>query len=212
MDRKANVIIGTLGICVLVIAYSVFCIQVNKGAEMEKKVETDMYEYYDNEIENLRNEIEEVRNENRLLAEDLETLKNELELSKVTVEEDLLLDSDEIYFLEKFVAYFCKEESDSTKIYVCYVVLNRIYEQHLPLSDVVDSFGVDRSNLNAVEVTNEDIVVRKVLNLTHEEILSRSSGAIYFFEKDKIQENELETLLLLFKSGKYTFYTDLAKG
>lgn len=210
MDKKHNVCLGLVTIIVLVIFYSLFCMKMNEISETEKEQkETEINSLYE-KITELENKIEMLETENSELIEQINTFNVKNAEAKIMDENEF--SDEEVELFAKFIAYYCKNEPDSTKTYVGYVLMNRMYEQKISLSDVIDGFGVARNNLEAVETTNEGSIVKKILHMSYEEVQTRSSGTTYFFEKDKMQENDIETLLTLFRSGKYVFFTDLANG
>ena len=198
-------------IVVALLFMSFLFLELANFSYIDKKIKGVEVTDYTKEIEVLQQEVKNLQDWNSQLSEEIISLKT----SKVekTVEEELQLSDEEKQLLARVISYYCKNEPNATKMYVGCTVLNRMYNSNMSLSDAVDNLGVAKNNLDAVNYETTDMtVVLKLLHKSYREVDEMSSGCVYFCENENYQKYVEKGMLLLFTSGKYTFFTDFAVG
>ena len=198
-------------IVVALLFMSFLFLELANFSYIDKKIKGVEVTDYTKEIEVLQQEVKNLQDWNSQLSEEIISLKT----SKVekTIEEELQLSDEEKQLLARVISYYCKNEPNATKMYVGCTVLNRMYNSNMSLSDAVDNLGVAKNNLDAVNYETTDMtVVLKLLHKSYREVDEMSSGCVYFCENENYQKYVEKGMLLLFTSGKYTFFTDFAVG
>lgn len=207
---KNNRLITLLCVLVTIFVVIVVCWSQEKLAKTSQKMQENeqiLIKNYDEEIAELQGQIVELQNS----ISELQTNLNDVQDKNKSTE--IILDDEEKELFAKVVSYYCKNETSATKTYVGCVLLNRMCFGKIPFLDVINSLGVAQNNFEAVNYENEDLVIiERLSRSSYEEVDKISSGALYFYNTEYDEKASENDLLLLFTSGKYTFFTDLTFG
>ncbi len=169
------------------------------------------------QISELQQQVEYLEKQNVELHNKIDALQSNVEVieeaEQLTVGEILLLSDEEKEWFKKYIAYFCKDAPNATKMYVSYVVVNLMVDQELTFWEALSTLNVTQSDLEWIVYENSDVMVlRKVLKCTAEEVAERSSNATFFCETKEYEKYIGNDMQVLFTSENYTFFTNLTVG
>lgn len=169
------------------------------------------------QISELQQQVEYLEKQNVELHNKIDALQSALEVTEEaeqeTVGEILLLSDEEKEWFKRYIAYFCTDAPNATKMYVSYVVVNLMVEQKLTFWEALSTLNVTQSDLEWIVYEDKDAtVLTKVLKCTVKEVAERSSNATFFCETKEYEKYIGNDMQVLFTSENYTFFTELSVG